>query len=257
MITPLTHFYSPVQSCTQRVPGHIFVTFSTTMPTLRYLPLPLLCSLSLLSAVLSLQCNSSQYIWPRGHDTLCCDMCPAGNRLFWRSSINCDKECVPCTTGQFADTSTVELSCSFCQKCNQQKMEYKSQCASTHDAVCGCEAGYRCKDEHCSECVKIQTATTPTSPTTLPPSTTDPKPAFPTTVRASPKPSTDTVWLPVVILVLSAVVICVGASLHWVRTKLGYYLIKKPASVVTYSEDEEVSKPIQEVCGKCDQLLDV
>lgn len=34
----------------------------------------------------------------------------------------------------------------------------------------------------------------------------------------------------------------------------GYILTEKPA---TASEDEGVSKPVQEVCGKCDQPIDV
>ncbi|KAM6995171.1 uncharacterized protein LKV04_007406 [Tautogolabrus adspersus] len=127
-------------------------------------------------------------------------------------------------------------------------LEYKSRCNSTHNAVCRCKAGYRCKDQPCKECVQIPTTTI--ASTLYPPSTT----------TAKLYPDNSTWYLVTVALLCGCVAIFAIAKTYyfqrWIRNKFGYLSPQKAVPEFTCTEDN-VSKPIQEVCGKCDQLLDV
>lgn len=132
-----------------------------------YFAFTLLCSLSLLSPVLSMQCNATQYEWPAQDPKYCCNMCPPGTHMEGRSDP-CRIVCKPCQEEMFKDVYSVAQSCRFCKNCNGANMEYETPCNATHDAVCRCKAGYECQDQSCTGCVPIQTTTKPT----LPPSTT-------------------------------------------------------------------------------------
>lgn len=64
-----------------------------------------------------------------------------------------------------------------------------------------------------------------------------------------------TVWLLMITACLcTGIAFVVVTTVKSIRSKNGYILTEKPA---TASEDEGVSKPVQEVCGKCDQPIDV
>ncbi|CAJ1062501.1 CD27 antigen [Xyrichtys novacula] len=134
------------------------------MPTLYSLALTFMCSLSVLSAVLSMQCKKFQYPWPRNNHELCCDGCPPGKRMIQRSQTTCEIQCVTCADGQYRDTPNAELTCKWCRRCRESNMEEKSRCNSTHNAVCTCKVGYRCIDQPCSKCVKIPTTVAMTPP---------------------------------------------------------------------------------------------
>ncbi|XP_039973565.1 CD27 antigen [Xiphias gladius] len=225
------------------------------MQPICYIAFTLLCSLSFLSSELSIQCNKTQYAWPIKAAKFCCNKCPPGKFMVRRQEDSCEIVCDFCMGSRYIDIFNVEMSCKICQECKKPNMQYKFYCNATHNAVCRCTAGYRCSDQPCTECVSIQPI--PPSTTT---STTDTLPTF-------TKPIRDTAWF----LVLNAL-LCTGLAfvvvtkikpfLHWIRSKHiscceGYFLPDKPAPVPPCSEDEEVSKPVQEVCGKCDQPIDV
>lgn len=225
-----------------------------------HLVLTLLYSLPLLSAVLSIQCNKTQYAWPGENPWLCCNRCPPGTRMAWRQDRTCEINCVNCMAKQYSDTSNVDLTCMFCRKCDELNMEYESHCTRTHNAVCRCKAGYSCQDKTCSECVPLPTTTTSS---TVSPTTTTSSTIIPTKFEPStPDTSTGPVWFLLTVALLCAlvafVVIAKAYSLQrWIRYKLGYFLAEKPVSVTHCSEEDGVSTPIQEVCGKCDQIMDV
>ncbi|KAM7383296.1 hypothetical protein PAMP_002962 [Pampus punctatissimus] len=213
------------------------------MHSLCYIALLFLCSFSALPSVLSIQCNKTQYAWPISTPNLCCGKCTPGEYMVRRPENSCGTVCQPCPDDRYTDTYNVMMSCNFCKECKESNMEYGSVCNTTHDAVCKCIAGFRCADQPCTECVPIPTTTTPT----LPPPTT----AF-----------TDTMWYLVTITAL----LCVGITLivttklksllHWMRSKHGYILAKKATPLPqSTTEDEGVSKPVQEMCGKCEQLI--
>ncbi|XP_034553223.1 CD27 antigen [Notolabrus celidotus] len=225
------------------------------MPSHYYLAFTFI-GVSFLSAVLSKKCNESQYPWPRNKPEFCCDRCLPGRRMAWRSDSTCKIQCDPCMKGQYRDTCNVELSCKFCRSCKESNLEFESTCNGTHDAVCRCKAGFRCRGQPCTECEQIPTTVTPSATTV---STTLPQPF--TTTKLTPN-TQDRAWLWVMVALLCAGIACFVAAKNnslkrWFGNKLCYYLDEKPATSSTSSEDEEVSKPIQEVCGKCDQLLDV
>ncbi|XP_070823490.1 CD27 antigen-like [Chaetodon trifascialis] len=199
-----------------------------------------LCSLSFSSPSLPpIKCNATQYAWPVDKPKFCCNKCPPGEYLV-RRFVNCQTECKPCEGKRYTDTYNVEMTCNFCANCERLNMEYKSHCSPTHNAVCKCKAGYECRDQPCSQCVPVSSTTQPT----LPPSTT--ALITPTTLWAPQKPlrGKDAVWL--IIGLLSAVIaFAVGTKIHlllrWIKSKHGYFLPKAHES-----EDEEVSKPVQE-----------
>ncbi|XP_034409772.1 tumor necrosis factor receptor superfamily member 6 [Cyclopterus lumpus] len=125
-------------------------------------------------------------------------------------------------------------------------MEYRLHCNATHNAVCGCKANYRCKDQSCEQCVPIPSTTTKS---TLPPSTTA------LTTVGTPQPIRDEVWFLVIITLLCAgitiaVVTKIKPFMFWIKSKHGYRLAEGSPSVPSGSE--EVSTPVQEVLGKCE-----
>ncbi|XP_044065026.1 uncharacterized protein cd27 isoform X3 [Siniperca chuatsi] len=230
-------------------------TSRNLMQPLCYFAFTALCTLSFLSTVLSIQCNKTQYAWPVETSHLCCNMCPPGERMVRRSPHTCGIMCEACEGNRYIDTYNVEMSCTVCENCNKPNMEYESKCDTTHQAVCRCKAGFKCKDQPCTQCVPIViTTTTALKPVTL------------TTLWVPRKPLrvslTDTVWFLVIIALLCAgfaliVVTKIKPFLRWIRAKHGYFLAKKPAPVPPCCQDDEVSTPVQEVCGKCDQPIDV
>ncbi|XP_035528599.1 tumor necrosis factor receptor superfamily member 6 [Morone saxatilis] len=224
------------------------------MQQLCHFAFTILCSLSFLSAVLSLQCNDTQYSWPVTDSKFCCNKCQPGKYMVRRSqNVKCQITCETCMDDHYADTYNVELYCKHCTSCNKPNMEYMSACNSTHDTVCRCKAGYECREQPCKVCVPIPTTT---KPTTTPTPATTPKNSSSTTVL------TDTAWFLIIIILLSVILSFFGITkmkpfLHWIRSKHGYLLAKTPAPMPPFLEDDSVSKPVQEVCGKCDQPLDV
>ncbi|XP_018538262.1 tumor necrosis factor receptor superfamily member 6 [Lates calcarifer] len=215
------------------------------MRPLCYIAFTLLCSLSFLSSEPSIQCNKTQYAWPLDAPKFCCDKCPPGKSMETRPLDSCKIKCEPCEGDRYINFHNVELNCKICTNCNKTNMEYKSPCNATHDAVCRCKPGYGCTDQSCTQCVPIPDTTPPSTPTS-------------TTPQAPTEPIKDTMWFLVIIALLCAVCALVVVTkikpfLHWIRSKLA----EKPALTPSYSGDDDVSKPVQEVCGKCDQLIDI
>ncbi|XP_035018657.1 tumor necrosis factor receptor superfamily member 6 [Hippoglossus stenolepis] len=206
----------------------------------------LLCSLPFLSSVFPLDCSSTQYPWPVVESKFCCEMCPPGHHMNPRQHNNsCTRVCVSCEGERYIDTYNVALTCSNCKLCEHPNMEYKSRCSFTQNAECRCKTGYNCKDKPCTRCVPIPT---------LPPATT-------TLGTNKPKqPIGEKAWFLVIIALLCigialVVVTKIKPLLRWIRSKDSFFFTDKPEQ--SYSEDDDQSKPVQEVCGECDQPIDV
>ncbi|XP_028280307.1 tumor necrosis factor receptor superfamily member 14 [Parambassis ranga] len=214
-----------------------------------------LCSLAWLSS--SLECNRTQYPWPVVSPKFCCNMCPPGHRMIRRTNDVCGITCEACQDNQYIEAHNVEMNCKFCEVCNKENMVYKSNCSATHNAVCACKAGYRCENQDCTACELIPTTT---KKPTLPPPT---KALKPTTPSAPPKPMGDKVWFLVIIALLCAgialaVVTKIKPFLRWTRSIYGYFLPDKQEHTDDADiEDNDMPKPVQEVCGKCDQPIEV
>ncbi|XP_062256041.1 CD27 antigen [Platichthys flesus] len=223
------------------------------MQLLCYVALLFLCSLPFLSSVFPLQCSRKEYRWPVTDSKVCCKMCPPGEHMKRRDQ--CDIVCEPCPELRYSDNYNVESSCTICSMCTRDNMEYKSKCNPTHDAVCSCKTGFSCKDKACTQCVPIPVTAKPT----LPPSTTISKTEEVTTFKPN-KPIAETVWFLVIIALL-----CIGIALvvitkikpllRWIRSKDSFFFTDKPEQ--SYSEDDSECTPVQEVCGECDQPIDV
>ncbi|XP_041843106.1 tumor necrosis factor receptor superfamily member 23 [Melanotaenia boesemani] len=231
------------------------VIFSSTMRPLYYFTFSLLCSLSLLSSGITLKCNDMQYPWPLQHSKFCCDKCPPGQYMVRRPEDKCGTQCEPCIGDRFIHTYNVEQDCSVCDTCSKLYMELKSSCNATHNTQCKCKAGFKCSDESCTNCEPMPTTIKPI----LPPSTTASKIGNLTTPKPTPEPVKDSVWFLVIVALL-----CLGIALvmvtkikpflFWIRFNHGYFLTEKCAEAPCA---EVVSQPVQEVCGKCDQRIDV
>ncbi|XP_031600135.1 tumor necrosis factor receptor superfamily member 23 [Oreochromis aureus] len=213
----------------------------------------LLCLPPVLSSVIPKDCKKTQYKWPHNSYELCCEKCPAGEFVAKRSPTTCYRTCEPCGPGKYTTSYNAAMTCDFCDSCNKPNMEVKTECNATHNTVCTCKAGYKCGDQDCKECVAIPGTIIPT----VPPSTTVARPEVTTTQRA-PKAIADTAWFLVIIALLCTgialvVVTKIKPFLVWIRFTHGYFLAEKPATQPQC--DEEVSKPVQEVCGKCDQPM--
>ncbi|KAF6735186.1 Tumor necrosis factor receptor superfamily member 5 [Oryzias melastigma] len=137
-------------------------------------------------------------------------------------------------------------------------MSYKPKCNSSHGTMCKCNPGYRCQDKVCTLCVLATHDKKPPSP----PSTPVSKTAGPTPPEKAPKQVGDTVF-PLVIISL----LCIGIALlavakmkpflQWIRSHTVYIVTDNPAEKPLRTEDEDMPKPVQEVCGKCDQCIDI
>ncbi|XP_026226417.1 CD27 antigen isoform X2 [Anabas testudineus] len=222
-----------------------------------YIIFTFLSSLCCLSSVISLECNNTQYPWPVNDPQLCCNMCLPGQRMNRRSPTSCEIDCQPCIKDQYSDSCSVEMSCTMCNSCNKQNMALKTACNSTHNAVCTCIDGYMCNDQECTQCVLIPPTTKTTVSATITTET-----ISTTSGPYKPDRVADTMWFLVIIALLGAGIALVLVTkiqpfLRWIRSKHGYFLTEKTQSVPQFAEDEEVSKPVQEVCGKCDQPIDV
>ncbi|XP_013868036.1 tumor necrosis factor receptor superfamily member 6 [Austrofundulus limnaeus] len=170
-----------------------------------------------------------------------------------RSRTSCDIKCEPCTGDRYTKVYNVDMSCNVCDTCNKPNFETKTNCTSTSNTVCRCKTGFKCKDKSCSKCVPIPTPTP--IRTTLPPATT-------AISRAPVKPNKETVWFLVIIALLCAAIGVVVLTklkrvLHCIMSNHGYFMAEKTSTETSSTEDEDVSKPVQEVCGKCDQPIDV
>ncbi|XP_017270959.1 CD27 antigen [Kryptolebias marmoratus] len=212
-----------------------------------YFTFSLLCSL----LGLSISCHSNEYAWPTGTEKLCCPKCSPGSYMDSRSETICDIKCNPCTGERYMDDYNTEMSCNICDSCNEPNFVTESSCNSTSNTVCKCKAGYKFKDESRTKCVPIPTTTKPTSP-----------PGTTATSRAPAKPNKEPMWFLVVIVILCAgitlvILTKIKSFLHWIRSNHGYFLAEKASTEPSCAEDEDVSKPVQEVCGKCDQPIDV
>ncbi|KAK2844739.1 hypothetical protein Q5P01_011398 [Channa striata] len=217
-----------------------------------YIIFTVLSSLCFFSSVLSIECNETHYQWPVNEPRLCCNKCAPGQHMVRRPENSCGVTCNSCTGNRYTDSYNVYMTCNSCTTCNKPNMKFLSQCNTTHNAVCTCTAGYKCKDQPCTQCEAISA---PTEPTLL----------LSTTILTTTWKSesiNDTASLLVIIALLCAVIAFAIATnikpfLCWIRSKHGYFLTQKPAPESQFSEDEDVSKPVQEVCGKCDQPIDV
>ncbi|KAM8734942.1 uncharacterized protein AB9X84_023569 isoform 1-T2 [Acanthopagrus schlegelii] len=215
-----------------------------------------LCSLSLLSSVLSIQCNKTQYPWPLEQPQLCCDLCPPGTYMSFRHDTRCEIVCKPCPDNLFRDSFNLEQNCEYCTSCKTSNMEYESECNATHNAVCRCKDGYRCREQPCKECEPIPTTTTPVTPTTaLKPPT---NPATPSTPS---EPLGDNVWFLVITALLSAIIALVVVTnskpiLHWIRSKSDYPSVKQQPPVTPCSPDGDVSTPVQEAGNMTNPKMD-
>ncbi|XP_077382171.1 tumor necrosis factor receptor superfamily member 5 [Festucalex cinctus] len=207
------------------------------MPTLPRLLLTSLCNLCLYSSVLSLQCENSQYAWPVNAPQRCCDKCPPGEHMIRRSQTTCEIECGRCTGERYTDSYNVEMSCDVCTTCDKPNMEYESPCRISQNAVCRCHVGYECTDEACTQCLHV-----------------------PGTVKSG---TTDAKWylveaLPVCAVLAIVVFLLVLLFQSWLRSKRGYHSEVKLAAGLPGTEEEvAVCKPVQEVCGKCEQSVEV
>ncbi|XP_076010765.1 uncharacterized protein LOC143003890 isoform X2 [Genypterus blacodes] len=244
MCKPLTNIWSHVQSHTQRVPVHIS------------------------SPPLSHECSETQYLWPIDVNKLCCKKCPPGEFIRSRDPHTCTNLCEKCRPGWFTDSYNAALKCTRCKICdNRENLVLQLECNVTHDTVCRCQPGYRCTGQPCDVCQLIPTPTpTPTQTTPTPrhrpnTSTAASKPVTLSTLGIPTEPSRENnSWLVVIIVVLCAtvllmVVLKVRPLLDWIRSKHGCFFREKIAIPAT--EEDSVSKPIQEVCRKCDQPIDV
>ncbi|XP_077431377.1 tumor necrosis factor receptor superfamily member 5 [Vanacampus margaritifer] len=205
------------------------------MRTLPRLLLTSLCSLCLYSSALSLQCKNSEYAWPVKAPQRCCDKCPPGEHMIRRSRTTCQIECGHCTGQRYTDSYNVEMSCDVCAMCDKPNMEYESPCRSSQNALCRCQAGYECADEACTQCLHI-----------------------PGTVKSG---TTDAKWylveaLPVCVF-LVAVVLLVLPFRSWLRSKHGCSEVKRVSGLLGTEEEMAQCKPVQEVCGKCEQSVAV
>ncbi|XP_060936770.1 tumor necrosis factor receptor superfamily member 6 [Limanda limanda] len=181
-------------------------------------------------------------------------MCPPGKRMVRRDKP-CTTKCASCSEHQYSDTYNVDMSCTGCRSCTKPNMEYKSRCSPTQDAECRCKTGYSCKDKPCTTCVPIPVTTKPT----LPPSTTTFTTEAFTTFKPK-QPITETAWFLVIIALLCigialVVVTKINPLLRWIRSKDSFLFTDKPEQ--PYSEDDSECRPVQEVCGECDQPIDV
>ncbi|XP_053287627.1 tumor necrosis factor receptor superfamily member 6 [Pleuronectes platessa] len=223
------------------------------MQLLCYVALLFLCSLPFLSSVFPLQCSRTEYPWPVTDSKNCCKKCAPGKHMDRRDS--CNIQCLPCPKDRFSDTYNVERSCTLCRVCTEDNMEYKSSCNPTHNAECRCKTGFSCNDKDCTQCVPIPVTAKPT----LPPSTTTPTTEAVTTFKPI-KPIAETAWFLVIIALLCigialVVVTKIKPLLRWIRSKDSFFFTDKPEQ--SYSEDDSECRPVQEVCGECDQPIDV
>ncbi|KAM4600588.1 tumor necrosis factor receptor superfamily member 6B [Polymixia lowei] len=190
--------------------------------------------------------NVKQYSWKIDKKDVCCDTCPPGTYLDKRCSANRPTVCLPCGADQYQDGYGVLLTCNFCDECSTSQL--KSTCNGTHNTVCGCSPGFKCKGNLCHNCEAIPTIkeTTPGHNHTI----------TAVTTRGVTQPGTDGMkWL----LVFGMCLICVGILfnvtrlrpfLRWIKSKQGFC---EPEP--THTEEQDVPLPVQEVSGngKCDQ----
>lgn len=142
------------------------LTSSSTMKPRCYFAFTFLYALSLFSPMLSIQCNQTQYPWPVDNPLSCCNRCQPGEYMMRRAFKSCEITCQACPENFYSDNYNVEMACNLCLNCTKPNMEFESKCNPAHPAVCRCKAGFKCKDQPCTQCVPMQT-TTPTGRTLL------------------------------------------------------------------------------------------
>ncbi|XP_026782471.1 CD27 antigen isoform X1 [Pangasianodon hypophthalmus] len=113
------------------------------------------------------ECNNTYEY--EGENIHCCKKCGPGERMDKRCTKDFDTKCKQCTPDFFMDEFSTEMECKRCSQCTKEHMVYKVNCSHSTDAVCGCENGYECPSNSCTDCVKIPTTTPRPTPT---PSTT-------------------------------------------------------------------------------------
>ncbi|XP_061669340.1 tumor necrosis factor receptor superfamily member 5-like, partial [Syngnathoides biaculeatus] len=226
-----------------------------------YLVLTSLCSLWFLApSVLSMQCKDRQYAWPVKAPHSCCDKCPPGQHMIRRSPTACDIECGLCTGDRYTDSYNVQMTCDVCRMCDKSNMEYESTCHTSRNAVCRCEAGYKCTDEACTECLRVPgTVKSSTTANLSPECHGCPKPGAdlvdPDDVRADAKHNLVEI-LPVCAVIAVVVALLVMAFRQWIRPKNCSNSEDTPTAVLLSTEEKEACKPVQEMCGKCEQTVE-
>ncbi|XP_027005841.1 tumor necrosis factor receptor superfamily member 8 isoform X1 [Tachysurus fulvidraco] len=120
----------------------------------------------------------------------CCMKCEPGQRMEKGCTKESETVCKPCSPDFYMDECSREMECKRCTQCTKENMVYKVNCSKISNAVCGCERGYQCSGNSCTDCEKIPEPTTPTttSPTTTTPTTTTPTTTTPTVTSSTKKP---------------------------------------------------------------------
>ncbi|XP_043117690.1 CD27 antigen [Puntigrus tetrazona] len=210
----------------------------------------LLLSSHVLSLVQSKSCDEeTEYL----NDNTCCKKCKPGEFVIEHCNQKKAVTCGQCTNGFFMDEYNNNFNwCHNCRTCTQNHMKYEKNCTSTHNAVCTCVEGYRCRDSACNECVKNQTATvhSPDSALQLP-------------------ATNDIVWISVS-LCCACVCVCVlltcfylisrrARQCGWIMSTLPglWHRDKNNSRSSQCTEEEKVPMPVQEMCGKIEKLEDV
>ncbi|XP_060726201.1 tumor necrosis factor receptor superfamily member 8 isoform X3 [Tachysurus vachellii] len=112
------------------------------------------------------ECDTSwQYKYKK--DVLkCCMKCKPGERMEKGCTKDSETVCKPCNPDFYMDECSREMECKRCTQCTKEHMVYKVNCSKSSNAVCGCERGYQCSGNPCTDCEKIPAPTTPTTTTT-------------------------------------------------------------------------------------------
>ncbi|KAI1885798.1 hypothetical protein AGOR_G00207500 [Albula goreensis] len=222
----------------------------------------------LLCVSTSLSCDNATDYQLHGK---CCKKCKPGEHLVKRCTTSSPTQCSPCRTYQYSSQNNEEITCRPCSNCNMLHLVYKRNCTATHDAICDCAPGYRCKSEPCLACEEIPGknitkigSTSQTSSSSLGPCTSlvtdkatklgDQQTGHVTHNNEPPS----SVWFSLFVIVVCccALLICVIlASRHkngvrWARQRAKVVFGAKKPTAPHQCTEEEGKMPVQEECEK-------
>uniref|UniRef100_A0A3B4EV13 Uncharacterized LOC102201372 n=1 Tax=Pundamilia nyererei TaxID=303518 RepID=A0A3B4EV13_9CICH len=101
-------------------------------------------------SVLTLSCSSTMY---QAQD-LCCQKCPAGNRVKTDCTETVHTSCVACEDGTHMDKPSGLKQCTHCTICDLSfGLKENRTCTSTLDTVCKPEDGFYCVDVAAGSCM--------------------------------------------------------------------------------------------------------
>ncbi|XP_047667723.1 tumor necrosis factor receptor superfamily member 8 isoform X4 [Tachysurus fulvidraco] len=197
----------------------------------------------------------------------CCMKCEPGQRMEKGCTKESETVCKPCSPDFYMDECSREMECKRCTQCTKENMVYKVNCSKISNAVCGCERGYQCSGNSCTDCEKIPEPTTPTttSPTTTTPTTTTPTTTTPTVTSSTKKPqqtlSQDIVWITLSLCCVCILLTCfilisrTTPAYGWIMLATAGCFWRSEKTSIESSQctvDEEVPMPVQEMCGHKD-----